>query len=189
VEHAASCSHEMTNMKLSVAGGAAALVFVLFAGTPSAAENSAESGQAVYKRANCVGCHKWHGDGGGGYGGAALSLRKTELDKQQIMDTVKCGRPGTGMPYFSHDSYPPNEEPRCYSLSAKDLETMHVAQANIFLRTEEIAAVADYVLGSIKGKGDPNLADCTAFFGEESKACDVYRGGGHHALPTPTTTQ
>ena len=96
----------MMTMKLSIAGGAAALVFVLLAGTSNAAENSLETGQAIYKRANCVGCHKWHGDGGGGYGGAALSLRKTELEKPQIMETVRCGRPGTGMPYFSRNSYP-----------------------------------------------------------------------------------
>ena len=179
----------MMNMKLSIAGGAAALVFVLLAGTSNAAENSADTGQAIYKRANCVGCHKWHGDGGGGYGGAALSLRKTELDKPQIMETVRCGRPGTGMPYFSRDSYPQNGEPQCYSLSSKDLESMHVAQAGVFLRPEEIDAVAEYVLSSIKGKGDPNLGDCVAFFGEDSKACDVYKGGAHHALRTPTTTQ
>jgi mono/diheme cytochrome c family protein len=179
----------MMNMKLSVAAGAAALVVVLLAGTSNAAENGPEMGQAIYKRANCVGCHKWHGDGGGGYGGAALSLRKTELGKEQIMETVRCGRPGTGMPYFSRDSYPADHAPQCYNLTSKDLESMHVAQANVFLRPEEIAAVAEYVLGSVKGKGDPNVADCVAFFGEESKACDVYKGGGHHALPTPATTQ
>ena len=105
------------------------------------------------------------------------------------METVKCGRPGTGMPYFVRDSYPAEGEPQCYGLSSKDVDTMHVAQAGVFLKPEEIDAVADYVLTSIKGKGDPNLADCVAFFGEESKACDVYKGGGHHALPTPATTQ
>jgi hypothetical protein len=176
-------------MKFSVVGSAAALVAILSVGTANAADNPAESGQAIFKRANCVGCHKWHGDGGGGYGGAALSLRKTQLDKQQIMDTVRCGRPGTGMPYFSRDSYPQGGEPQCYGLSNKDLETMHVAQANVFLKPDEIEAVAQYVLTNIKGKGDPNLADCVAFFGEDSKACDVFKGGGHHALPTPATTQ
>ena len=179
----------MMAMKFCVIGSAAALVAILITGASNAAENSLELGQAIYKRANCVGCHKWHGDGGGGYGGAALSLRKTELDKEQIMETVKCGRPGTGMPYFSRDSYPSDGAPQCYGLTTKDLETMHVAQAGVFLRPEEIEAVTDYVISSIKGKGDPNLADCVAFFGEELKACDVYKGGGHHALPTPTTTQ
>jgi mono/diheme cytochrome c family protein len=179
----------MMTMKMSVAAGAAALVAVFIAATANAAENSSEAGQAIFKRANCVGCHKWHGDGGGGYGGAALSLRKTDLDKQQIMETVRCGRPGTGMPYFFRDSYPSDGAPQCYNLTGKDLESMHVAQATIFLRPEEIAAVAEYVISSIKGKGEPNLADCTAFFGEDSKACDVYKGGSHHALPTPATIQ
>jgi hypothetical protein len=179
----------MMVMKFCVIGSAAAVVAILISGTVNAAENSLKSGQAIYKRANCVGCHKWHGDGGGGYGGAALSLRKTELEKPQIMETVKCGRPGTGMPYFSHDSYPSDSAPQCYGLTSNDLETMHVVQASVFLRPEEIEAVADYVISNIKGKGDPNLADCVAFFGDESKACDVYKGGGHHALPTPTTTQ
>jgi mono/diheme cytochrome c family protein len=179
----------MMVMKFCVIGSAVALVAVLIAGPSNAAENSLESGQAIYKRANCVGCHKWHGDGGGGYGGAALSLRKTELEKSQIIETVKCGRPGTGMPYFSRVSYPSDGAPQCYGLTSKDLETMHVAQAGAFLRPEEIEAVAEYVITAIKGKGEPNLADCVAFFGAESKACDVYKGGGHHALPTPTTTQ
>ena len=34
-----------------------------------------------------------------------------------------------------------------------------------FSGPDEIAAVADYVIGAIKGKGDPGLADCVAFFG------------------------
>jgi mono/diheme cytochrome c family protein len=179
----------MMVMRFSVVRTAAVLVVCLFSGTANAAQNSLEAGQAIYKRANCVGCHKWHGDGGGGYGGAALSLRKTELEKLQIMETVKCGRPGTGMPYFSRDSYPSDGAPQCYGLTSEDLETMHVAQAGAFLRPEEIEAVADYVISSIKGKGDPNLADCVAFFGEDSKACGVYKSGGHHELPTPSTTQ
>ena len=80
----ASHLHAMINMKISVAAGAAALVAVLIAKTAQAAENSPEAGRAIFKRANCVGCHKWHGDGGGGYGGAALSLRKTELDNSRL---------------------------------------------------------------------------------------------------------
>jgi hypothetical protein len=171
--------------------GAAALTLLLFAGTPHPAENAQETGQAIYKRANCVGCHKWHGGGGGGYGGAALSLRKTELDKDQIIQTVACGRPGTGMPYFSRDPYPKTDAdpPKCYGLSKKDLADLTIAQGGGVLRDEEIAAVAEYVLIDIKGKGEPNLADCIAFFGDQSNVCDVYKAGGHHALPTPTTTR
>ena len=52
----------MMTMKLRVA---VALTALLLAGASHPAENSPEAGQAIYKRANCVGCHKWHGDGGG----------------------------------------------------------------------------------------------------------------------------
>ena len=45
--------------------------------------------QRVFQQANCIGCHKWHGGGGGGYGGDALSLRATQLDRDQISRIVK----------------------------------------------------------------------------------------------------
>ena len=171
--------------------GALGLALFLIAGPALAAEKTADAGQDIYKRANCVGCHKWHGNGGGGYGGAALSLRKTQLGKDQIAMTVKCGRPGTGMPYFNHDAYPTNanEPAPCYGLKRADLEKMPLAQGGVFLKADEADAVADYVVHQIKGKGEPNLADCTAFFGETSSACDVYKSGHHHGMPTPSTTQ
>ena len=75
-----------------------ALAVIAMVATPaSVAAQSADptdAGKAVFKRANCFGCHKWHGNGGGGYGGDALSLRKTELTREQIMETVEGGRPG-----------------------------------------------------------------------------------------------
>lgn len=162
---------------------------MMSAGASYAADNAQEAGQAIYKRANCVGCHKWHGAGGGGYGGAALSLRKTRLTEEQIVQTVTCGRPGTGMPYFLKDSYPPDhaQAPSCYGFSWDDLKGMPLAQGSTFLKPEEIKAVAAYVVANIKGKGAPDLADCLAFFGQGSSACGIYQSGGHHKMPTPTT--
>ena len=73
--------------------------------TQAPASDPTNAGKAVFSKANCVGCHKWHGNGGGGYGGDALSLRRTELTRDQIIETVACGRPGTGMPFFSRGAY------------------------------------------------------------------------------------
>jgi mono/diheme cytochrome c family protein len=50
-----------------------------------------DAGKAVFKRANCFGCHKWHGNGGGGYGGDALSLRKTELTRGSLKRSAAGG--------------------------------------------------------------------------------------------------
>jgi mono/diheme cytochrome c family protein len=140
--------------------------------------NPHEAGMKIYKEANCVGCHKWHGDGGGGYGGAALSLRKTELNREQIIEVVSCGRPNTGMPYHERNAY---AEGHCYGLSEKDLGDSMPPKAPNPLRRSEIEAVADYVLQAIKGHGEPTLEECVAFWGEESKMCNPYRAASDGA--------
>ena len=134
----------------------------------------AAEGKRVFQRANCVGCHKWHGAGGGGYGGDALSLRATQLDRDQIMMTVACGRPGTGMPYFQRGAYDGEDHP-CYGLGRQDLDKDIPVEATVFLRPNEVGTVADYVLAEVKGKGEPNYAECIAFFGEGSRVCNVHK--------------
>ena len=158
-------------------------------GGARAGDDDVALGRAVFARANCVGCHKWHGNGGGGYGGAALSLRKTQLDREQIVKTVTCGRPGTGMPYFLRDVYADEAADHpCYGYSRKDLTgDNHVAEAGTFLRPAEIEAVADYVLTNIKGHGEPNLAECVAFFGDASRVCEIYKPQTTHQMPVPQT--
>jgi mono/diheme cytochrome c family protein len=178
-------------MKLRLVGAATVcLVLAIASAAVTKAENDpAESGKRIYERANCVGCHKWSGVGGGGYGGAALSLRKTELAHADIVEIVTCGRPGTGMPHFTADPY---KDGACYGLKAADVKDMMPPTANVVLRPQEIDAVASYVEAHIKGKGDPTLADCTDFFGDASRVCDIYRpkpeaGAARHPLPMPAT--
>lgn len=156
----------------------------------SSPHGAGDPGQAVYKRANCVGCHKWHGAGGGGYGGAALSLRKTELDKDQIIQTVTCGRPGTGMPYFVRNVYSDDKDAKhpCNGLTLKELGDTKVAEAGTFLQPAEIEEVANYVLAHVKGKGEPTFAECEAFFGGGSRVCETFKKEGAHGLPKPSTT-
>jgi hypothetical protein len=48
-------------------------------------------------------------------------------------------------------------------------------EAGTFLRPNDIEAVADYVIANIKGKGEPNYAECAAFFGDTSRVCDIYK--------------
>lgn len=139
-------------------------------------------GKHVFQRANCVGCHKWHGGGGGGYGGDALSLRATQLSREDIIMTVTCGRPGTGMPYFERGAYEGSEH-ACYGLGRQDLGKDIPVEASIFLRPAEVAAVADYVLADIKGKGQPTYAECSAFFGDGARVCNIYKEAA------PTTDQ
>jgi mono/diheme cytochrome c family protein len=143
-------------------------------------------GQRLYEKANCVGCHKWHGGGGGGYGGAALSLRDTQLDRDQIIEVVHCGRPGTGMPYHDRDAY---KDYQCYGgVTAQDFGKDMPPEAANFLRPNEIEVVVDWVLGHLKGKGPPSYTDCTNFFGAGARACEIYNKEGAVAAPAETTT-
>jgi len=136
-------------------------------------EQALAEGKRLF-RADCAGCHKWHGSGGGGYGGLALSLRSTRLSREQIIETVGCGRPGTGMPYHLRDAY---ESDKCYGLTKEQLGKIMPMAAAAFLRPADIATIADYVLARVKGKGEPNYAECIDFFGEGSRVCNIYKSG------------
>ena len=73
----------MTQPKRAPAG--ATLAFILVAASAIATSAFAQSadptdaGKAVFKRANCIGCHKWHGNGGGGYGNGGGVVREFEV--------------------------------------------------------------------------------------------------------------
>ena len=73
---------------LIVAGALAVLAGAPLAAQDSGGHRRSSDGKQVFQRANCVGCHKWHGGGGGSYGGAALSLRTSELTREQIIDAA-----------------------------------------------------------------------------------------------------
>ena len=151
--------------------------------TSGAAPGHARAGEGkrVYQRANCVGCHKWHGDGGGGYGGAALSLRATQLTREQIVEVVNCGRPTTGMPYHKRGAYEGGDA--CYGQTKEALGKDTPVEGATLLRPAEVEAVADYVLSAIKGRGEPTYADCAAFFGEGARACNPYKAAQPMAAP------
>jgi mono/diheme cytochrome c family protein len=133
--------------------------------------SAAADGKAIYEKANCVGCHKWHGGGGGGYGGAALSLRATRLDRDQLIEVVRCGRPGTRMPFHDKNAW---SSGGCYGIDPKTLGNDMPPAAPELLTPEETASVVDFVIAHQKGKGRPNRADCIAFWGEGSRECQGY---------------
>ena len=160
----------------------------LILGAPALAQDTgarrAAEGKQVYQRANCVGCHKWHGDGGGGYGGSALSLRASALTREQIIEVLNCGRPGTGMPYHLRSAYDGNG---CYGMTREDLGKDMPITAAAFLRPGEIEAVTDYVVANIQHRGEPSYADCAAFFGENARVCSVYRTA--ESAPAPVKAE
>jgi mono/diheme cytochrome c family protein len=143
-----------------------------FAQTDAAAK---DPGKVVFRqKARCMFCHGWDGSGDASeYGGNAPSLRATRLSREEIEQTIRCGRPGTGMPYHQKDAY---SDGHCYGLKESDLDKdQHPLQPLQFLSDRDIAAVAAYVDTNLKGKGAATYAECVAFYDAPTRACDRYR--------------
>jgi mono/diheme cytochrome c family protein len=130
-------------------------------------------GKEVYRTGNCIGCHKWHGNGGGGYGGLALSLRATTLDRNALVEIVRCGRPGTHMPYHDMKAW---DEGRCFGGAKRaDFDPKVFPSFGVSLTEREMQAVVDYVMVTLQGKGEPTKEECLAFWGATAeRVCKPY---------------
>jgi mono/diheme cytochrome c family protein len=127
-------------------------------------------GKEIYKvKATCQFCHKWDASGDQGYGGNALSLRKTQLTPEQFAEVVKCGRPATGMPY--HDKFAYTDK-RCYGLAQGDLGSEMPPAGNEFLNAREIDAVVKFLFATAVGRGEATYAECIEFWGNETRQCE-----------------
>lgn len=139
----------------------------------TAEQRQVDFGKEIYKsKATCLFCHRWDGNGDQGYGGIALSLRKTQLDHDQLIETIRCGRPGTGMPYHDQFAY---TDKRCYDLTRADLGDKAPPQAVSFLAPREVQAVVAFLEAKIKGRGPATLEECVYFWGTETKECDTFK--------------
>ena len=129
-----------------------------------------EFGKDIFKtKATCQFCHKWDASGDQGYGGNALSLRKTQLTPAQFAETVKCGRPGTGMPYHDQFAY---TDKRCYGLTRADLGNDMPPEPYAFLNAHEIDAVVKYLFAKAIGRGPSTYEECVDFWGKDTQQCE-----------------
>ena len=124
-------------------------------------------GLNVYKKGNCMGCHSWHGKGGGGYG-AGVSLRNMGISLDEIVNVIRCGRPGTGMPYFYKKSY---KEEKCYDTTFADYDDSYrPVSSKKFLSLKQIDAVSLFIINLLQGK-ELTKEYCEFFFNKGSKVC------------------
>lgn len=129
-----------------------------------------EFGKEIFKnKAQCQYCHKWDGGGDQGYGGNALSLRKTQLTPEQLAEVIRCGRPTTGMPYHDEHAY---TDKRCYDYTKADLGKDMPPMAVESLQKREVDAVVKYLFARVVGHGPATYEDCVDFWGKDTKQCD-----------------
>jgi mono/diheme cytochrome c family protein len=127
-------------------------------------------GREIFKtKATCQFCHKWDGSGDQGYGGNALSLRKTQLTPPQMAEVVKCGRPHTQMPYHDRFAY---TDKRCFGMTRDDLGNDMPPAATESLQPREIDAVVKYLFAKVVGRGASTYEECVEFWGAGTRECE-----------------
>jgi mono/diheme cytochrome c family protein len=129
-----------------------ATAIVLLPVAPVLAQNTSFGQRLFQDKADCGFCHGPNGDGRGDprSPGRAANLHESHLSRDQLIEVVACGRPGTEMPHFDKYAY---EDTDCYGLKGKNLGNDAARDPHsTSLTKREIEAVVDYVLAQFVGK-------------------------------------
>jgi cytochrome c553 len=143
----ASDRHRQANIVLGIA-----TAIVLLPVAPVLAQNTSFGQRLFQDKADCGFCHGPNGDGRGDprSPGRAANLHESHLSRDQLIEVVACGRPGTEMPHFDKYAY---EDTDCYGLKGKNLGNDAARDPHsTSLTKREIEAVVDYVLAQFVGK-------------------------------------
>src|SRR4030081_3624885 len=143
----------MLVLKRSVPARSAILLAVPLLCADLACAQDMSFGQRLYQaKADCQFCHGGNGDGRGDprSPGKAPDLHQIRLDREQLIEVIRCGRPGSQMPHFDKYAY---EAKECYGLSAAELgQQIPPDPHSTSLTKREVEALADYILTTYKGK-------------------------------------
>jgi hypothetical protein len=166
-----------SSLRVHAALLAAAVMIVLLAGAPARAQapdpaDIADGARLYRQKGNCQSCHGWAGDGRkmDSQMPDGADLRETKLDRENLIITIKCGRPGTGMPAFDKFAY---SDGRCFGLKQADVKKpeMQMPDPPATLLQREIGFVADFLFAKVIGKGPMNRAKCIDYWGSEVEVC------------------
>jgi cytochrome c553 len=151
--HAINRVSPMLVPRLSMPARPAIVLAALLLCSDLAAAQDTSFGQRLYRdKADCQFCHGVNGDGRGDprSPGKAPDLHQTRLDREQLIEVIACGRPGSEMPHFDKYAY---EAKDCYGLSAEELgKNIPPDPHSTSLNKREISALADFILATFVGK-------------------------------------
>ena len=135
----------------------------------------AEGMRLYLRKGDCQTCHGWAADGRkmDSQMPDSPSLRDTRLDRARLVMTIKCGRPGTGMPAFDKFAY---SDGRCYGLKQADIRSpkLQMPDPPATLQAREIDALADFMFAKIIGQGPMDRAKCIDYWGSDVEACGEF---------------
>jgi Cytochrome C oxidase, cbb3-type, subunit III len=127
------------------------------------------------QKGNCSACHGWAGDGRklDSQMPDGANLRESAMNRELLILTVKCGRPGTGMPAFDRLAY---SDGRCFGLKQADLRARNLEMPDppATLQNNEVELLVDFMLLKIVGKGPMDRAKCADYWGSQVEACNEF---------------
>ena len=151
---------------------AAAVVASAYPQRPDPAD-VAEGMRLYLQKGDCQACHGWAADGRkmDSQMPDAPNLRETRLSRERLVQTIKCGRPGTGMPAYDKFAY---SDGRCYGMKQADLKTPMPDPPATF-QPREVELVTDFLFAKVVGKGPMDHATCIAYWGADVDACRDFK--------------
>jgi mono/diheme cytochrome c family protein len=134
-------------------------------------EAKVKAGLALWRNSGCSECHGAFANGEKERDEAptGANLRQTRLDDATIAETIRCGRPGAGMPSFDPGAY---KERGCYGQPAGETPD-DLYPPGRTLSVAEIGDVVTYLRARVIGKRAVTKAECAFYYGDQaSQFCD-----------------
>ena len=125
-------------------------------------------------KANCPRCHAWSGLGGVGEDERApngANLRDTFFDRDMLEEVIKCGLPGTEMPFFSRRAW--EGDNKCFGMTAKEAGNLKPFMGERNLIQREIDALLDYMYAKVIGRGEISVEECEDYFSPGARRCQA----------------
>jgi len=143
------------------------------AATPACAADAgdiADGMQLFLQKGGCQGCHGWAGDGRktDNQMPDGANLRETALDREIIILTIKCGRPGRSMPAYDRLAY---SDGRCYGMKQADLKNNPLPDPPATLQPREIERIVDFLFAKVIKQGQMTRAKCIEYWGTDVPVC------------------
>ena len=138
------------------------------------AENLAEGLRLFTQKGNCQGCHGWAGDGRkmDNQMPTGANLRESQLDRNNMVMTIKCGRPGRGMPAYDRLAY---SDGRCYGQTKADFKGVTIEDPPATLQAREIETLVDFLFAKVVKQGAMDRARCIAYWGGDAEVCREFK--------------
>ena len=154
------------------------VLMLLLSSIPAARSQAVDPADIAYgaqlyrQKGNCQACHGWAGDGRkmDNQMPDGANLRETALDRQNLIVTIKCGRPGSEMPAFDRLAY---SDGRCFGLKQADLRARQLQMPDppATMLQSEIEVLVDFLIAKVIGKGPMNHAKCIEYWGSDVDIC------------------